>query len=67
MLDGEIALLAGGFVKESVKAGSQRALEPLFIDDEVDRAVTELGAEVIQFSKSLFEALHQQERHPKTL
>ena len=66
VLDGEIALLAGGFVKESVKAGSQRALEPLFIDEEIDRAVTELGAEVIQFSRSLFEALHQQEQAAAT-
>ncbi len=63
IVKGEVILISGGSVKESVSSGSQRALEPLFNDDDkVDRAITELGASVIQFKKTLFETLYQQEQ-----
>ncbi len=62
VVDGEVSLISGGFVKESVSSGSQRALEPLFTDDKVDRAITELGANVIQFKRTLFDTLYQQEK-----
>ncbi|MEM7293408.1 MAG: HDOD domain-containing protein [Pseudomonadota bacterium] len=66
VVNGEVALLSGGFVKESVVGGSQRALEPLFLEEEVDRAITELGAQVIQFSRAKFQDLYRQEQSAAT-
>ncbi|MEM7209958.1 MAG: HDOD domain-containing protein [Pseudomonadota bacterium] len=66
LVEGELALLSGGFVKDSVKSGSQRALEPVFADQEVDRAITELGAKVVQFRRSLYDMLATQQESEGT-
>lgn len=62
VLHGEITCLAGGRVLGNVKSGTRRALLPVFgRDNETDRAVSQLGARVVHFDRTLFQHLQDVE------
>jgi len=60
VLQGEVTSLSGGRVVGTVKAGTRRALLPLFgCDDKVDRAISQLGARLVHFDRPLYQRLHE--------
>ncbi len=61
LLEGEVSLLAGGFVTESFSHLDQRALQPLFNESlEEDAAVLTSYGEILEVDRSLFDALYSQ-------
>ncbi len=62
LLEGELTILESGFVKEKICGGAPRSEWPVFGENQPEaRAVTQLGARIIQINKSLYERLQQEE------
>lgn len=62
LIEGEITILDGGVIKDKINLNSERYKSPLFTDVHLSsRAITQVGARIIQINRSLYNKFCQEE------